>query len=246
MARTRRTAPNHVEVPRALPLSRRRSLVARHTRLRPVAGVPGRPPPSRRRGGPGLARDRRGPGHRGRADPLLGVRVGGRARAGAIRAGAPGRGGRPPGPGLRDGERARRHRRRAGRGGRGDRRRHRPVRRGGRRAQCPGQRRPPRVRASRPARGAAAGNGRHPRRGHLVRGPSRGARAPLAAHRRRGGTRVLLGDPGGSTCRRPASRSSPATRSTPQRRWRTTTSSRRGSSRWPEAATTGQRLRCAR
>jgi predicted nicotinamide N-methyase len=41
MARTRRTAPHPVEGPQVLPLSRRRSLVAHYTRLRPVEGVPG-------------------------------------------------------------------------------------------------------------------------------------------------------------------------------------------------------------
>jgi predicted nicotinamide N-methyase len=40
MSRPRRRV-SILEVPRALPLSRRRSLIARHTRLRPVAGVPG-------------------------------------------------------------------------------------------------------------------------------------------------------------------------------------------------------------
>jgi predicted nicotinamide N-methyase len=41
MTRTRRTASRALEVPRALPLSRRRSLVAHHAQLQPVAGVPG-------------------------------------------------------------------------------------------------------------------------------------------------------------------------------------------------------------
>ena len=41
MTRTHRAASGALEMPRVLPLSRRRSLVTRHTRLQAVAGVPG-------------------------------------------------------------------------------------------------------------------------------------------------------------------------------------------------------------
>ena len=183
-------------------------------------------------------------GHRGRADPVLGVRVGGRARARTLRdrsiptrSAAAASSTSRPGAALVAIAAAR-----AGAA-------HvtaadiDPLRGGRRRAQCPRERGPRGVRPARPARRAAAGRGRPPRRGHLVRGPARRARPPVAACRRRcWDPRPARRSGAEVPARPPASRSSPATTSARRRRSRTAMSSRRACSRSPE----GSRLRCAR
>src|SRR4051812_9572357 len=145
-----------------------------------------RPPPSGRHRREGVARDRGDARGRRCADPVLGVRVGGRAGSVALAARSPCRGRGEDRARLRNRQRSGRHRRRTARRRRRS-RRHRPVRRSRRRPQRARQPGANQLCEARPARGAAA-RGRCPaRRRHLVRGSAGGARPAVVAHRVRGG-----------------------------------------------------------